>query len=269
MISSITEAASQWASRGNIEGGDVLLSALGGLLGAPGQVAEAKVGGYRQANPSARDAARIQARQGSDGVGTSDNPVDANWKDVIASAIRPAILVPMDVAASGAVEYRNQSRNAKKAASSKESSTDYRKSAGEELESGRKKVELDSNDLAGGDGNKNDEKLPFPQVAEEKWSTDISRIPEARIQKIFGTRGGHLPDTPENRQAIESVSNDTSLILGTDGFGNTWAGKILPDGTQVWVQMRDGKITNAGRNIAPREYNPVTGLAASERPVWK
>jgi len=97
LISSITEAASQWASRGNIEGGDVLLSALGGLAGAPGQIAEAKIGGYRQANPAARDAARIQARQGSDGVGTSENPVGADWKEVIASAIRPAMLVPLEV----------------------------------------------------------------------------------------------------------------------------------------------------------------------------
>ncbi len=97
VISSVTEAASQWASRGEIESGDVLLSALGGLMGAPGQVAEARIGGYRQANPSAKGALRSQAHQDNDAAWKVKNPGSANWKEVIATAIGPAMLAPANV----------------------------------------------------------------------------------------------------------------------------------------------------------------------------
>ncbi|MDN7799806.1 DUF637 domain-containing protein [Burkholderia vietnamiensis] len=94
-------------------------------------------------------------------------------------------------------------------------------------------------------------------------------LTDNRATKIFGTRDGHIADTPANRDLLTSVANDPATTLGTDKFGNTWSGKVLSDGTQVWVQTRNGLVWNAGVNQTPRGFDPNTGLAAPTRPGWK
>lgn len=92
---------------------------------------------------------------------------------------------------------------------------------------------------------------------------------ENRATKIFGTREGHLPDTSSNRELLVNVANDPVTTLGADKFGNVWSAKTLPDGSQVWVQTRNGQVWNGGINNPPKSFDPNTGLASPVRPGWK
>ena len=90
-----------------------------------------------------------------------------------------------------------------------------------------------------------------------------NRFPEnpGQIEHIFRNAEGHLPDTPANRQLLQQVADDPSTTLGTDKFGNVWSARTLEDGTQAWVQTRDGVIRNGGLNQTPRVFNSNTGLS--------
>ena len=84
-------------------------------------------------------------------------------------------------------------------------------------------------------------------------------IDESRVGHIFRDALGHFPDDTElSRQAMIDVANDPTNVLGADHFGNIWAAKTLSDGTQIWVQIRDGRITNGGINRIPRHFNLST-----------
>ena len=85
---------------------------------------------------------------------------------------------------------------------------------------------------------------------------------EAQIQHIFREAEGHLPDTPANRSLLQGIADNPAHTLGTDQFGNTWSAGINTDGTQTWVQTRNGVIINGGVNQTPRTFNPNTGLSA-------
>ena len=91
-------------------------------------------------------------------------------------------------------------------------------------------------------------------------------ISEKRVGHIFRDKAGHLPNTPENHQLLKSIAEDPSTTLGKDKFGNTWSAKINPDGSQVWVQTRDGEIINGGLNLKPKTYHPETGLSSLVKP---
>lgn len=56
-----------------------------------------------------------------------------------------------------------------------------------------------------------------------------------------------MPDTKENRDLILGVANDPTTIRGVDKYGNEWREKILPNGEQVWVQIRGHNVWNAGK----------------------
>ncbi len=99
----------------------------------------------------------------------------------------------------------------------------------------------------------------------EKTLESIS-IPEERIAHIFRNKEGHLLNTPENHQLLKSVAEDKSAILGKDKFGNIWSATTNQDGTQIWVQIRNGKIINGGLNLRPKFFHPATGLS---RPLRK
>jgi len=61
-----------------------------------------------------------------------------------------------------------------------------------------------------------------------------------------------------NRRILLDVANRQENFRGTDGFGTDWFMETLGDGTQVWAQVRDGKITNGGLNPSPIEFIEVT-----------
>ncbi|MGH9473703.1 MAG: RHS repeat domain-containing protein, partial [Terriglobales bacterium] len=85
---------------------------------------------------------------------------------------------------------------------------------------------------------------------------------ESQLGHIFREAEGHLPDTPENRALLENVANDPANSLGTAANGTSWSARTLPDGQQVWVQTRGGRIVNGGIiNDTPRTSNPSTGLS--------
>ena len=77
---------------------------------------------------------------------------------------------------------------------------------------------------------------------------------------IFRDAEGHIPDTPENRALLEEVANDSANFRGTDKYGNEWYTKTQSDGSQVWVESRNGNIFEGGVNNTPKPWNPDTGL---------
>ena len=77
----------------------------------------------------------------------------------------------------------------------------------------------------------------------------------------FRDKEGHLKeDTPENRQKLEDVANNPENKLGTVSRGNEWYAEQNADGTQTWVEVRDGTIRNGGVNEVPKEFDPETVL---------
>lgn len=89
-----------------------------------------------------------------------------------------------------------------------------------------------------------------------------NRIPnnKAITKHIFRDKTGHLPDTPQNRELLEEVSNSQEYFLGSDRYGNCWHAKILQNGTQIWTESRNGKIIDGGLNNIPKQWNDLTGL---------
>jgi hypothetical protein len=91
---------------------------------------------------------------------------------------------------------------------------------------------------------------------------------EYKLPHILADRPGHLPDTPTNRQLLLDVASDPrNYFACSDARGSIWCEKILEDGSQVWVQIYNGYIRNAGLNIKPRKWDPVTGLARNVKKI--
>ena len=91
-------------------------------------------------------------------------------------------------------------------------------------------------------------------------------IDERRVKHIFRRADGHLPDdTPENRGLLLSVANNPRNRLGEDRFGVVWAEQTMPDGSQVWVQIRTGQIINGGLNPKRRNFDLASGLSAGPK----
>ena len=88
-------------------------------------------------------------------------------------------------------------------------------------------------------------------------------IDEGKVGHIFRSADGHFPtDTLAARRVLLRVANDPTKRLGVDRFKAVWAAETMPDGTQIWVQIRDGRITNDGVNRTPRVFNISTGLSS-------
>lgn len=87
-------------------------------------------------------------------------------------------------------------------------------------------------------------------------------IDPKRISHIFRKKAGHLVNTHSNRKLLENISKNSKFKLGVDKYGNTWHAKTMQDGSQVWVQIRNGKIVNGGLNRTSKVFNPITGLSS-------
>lgn len=95
--------------------------------------------------------------------------------------------------------------------------------------------------------------------------THNNKIPQNSSQEkhIFRDKAGHLPDTPKNRALLERVASDQNNFLGKDQYGNNWYAENQSDGSQIWVESRNGKIIDGGSNLAPKQWNDATGLKNS------
>jgi hypothetical protein len=83
-------------------------------------------------------------------------------------------------------------------------------------------------------------------------------IDEDRIGHIFREAEGHFHwDTAVNRRSLIDAASRPENFLGIDRFGNEWFVEIQVDGTQIWVQVRNGKIANGGVNMTPRDFEFV------------
>jgi filamentous hemagglutinin len=75
-------------------------------------------------------------------------------------------------------------------------------------------------------------------------------IDESRIGHIFRQARGHFhEDTPANRRTLLDVAVRRTNYVGTDRFGNDWFAADHT-GRQIWVHVRDGRITNGQRDRA-------------------
>lgn len=80
-------------------------------------------------------------------------------------------------------------------------------------------------------------------------------IDETKVRHIFRPADGHFPeDTAANRRTLLDVASQAANLVETDLFGNAWFAETRADGSQVWVQVRDGRITNGGINRIPRTF---------------
>jgi hypothetical protein len=89
-------------------------------------------------------------------------------------------------------------------------------------------------------------------------------IDESRLRHIFRAADGHFPtDTTANRRLLLFVAGNPANRLGEDRFGAVWAAQTMRDGSQVWVQIWNGRIINGGVNPVPRIFEFSTGLSAA------
>lgn len=96
---------------------------------------------------------------------------------------------------------------------------------------------------------------PFASTAEAAGDITIS---ERAASHIFRDAAGHLPeDTAANRSLLLKVANNSANKVGTDQWGNDWYAQTQSDGSQVWVRVRNGQVTNGGVNATPwKNFGP-------------
>jgi RHS repeat-associated protein len=80
---------------------------------------------------------------------------------------------------------------------------------------------------------------------------DAIPFAEGNLEHIFRDEAGHFAeDTAENRTLIQSLIKPQNYVR-TGGGGEHLYRETLPDGTQVWAKVFNGKITNGGLNQTP------------------
>jgi hypothetical protein len=70
---------------------------------------------------------------------------------------------------------------------------------------------------------------------------------------------GHVRDTPANEQLLRETAGNSANKVGTRPGGVDVYVTELPDGSQVWVEVFKGEITNGGVNDVPRVWDPGKG----------
>ena len=85
-----------------------------------------------------------------------------------------------------------------------------------------------------------------------KWPSD-----NAQLKHIFSDRKGHVVDTPANRKMIEGAVMDKGNLIGKKQRGGSELfSKMLDDGSQIWAEVRNGIVQDAGLNDIPRSFWP-------------
>jgi hypothetical protein len=75
---------------------------------------------------------------------------------------------------------------------------------------------------------------------------------KGQLQHIFRDATGHFAvDTAANRALLASTVQPGNFV-GVDKYGNQIYAQQLSDGTEVWVEVRNGTIRNGGLNETPR-----------------
>jgi len=97
------------------------------------------------------------------------------------------------------------------------------------------------------------------KIAASKATTKLPSN-ASQLKHIFADRSGHIIDTPQNRQLVLDTAKNQKNYMGPGVNEKEVYGSILPDGTQVWVEVRKGIIQNTGINIKPRTYIPGIGF---------
>jgi RHS repeat-associated protein len=73
-----------------------------------------------------------------------------------------------------------------------------------------------------------------------------------QIDHIFRDASGHMiEDTFDNRKLLTDTLSSRNFVK-TDEFGNNWFARLLDNGTEVWVKVRNGMIRNGGINPIPK-----------------
>lgn len=84
--------------------------------------------------------------------------------------------------------------------------------------------------------------------------------PGGKLEHIFNPEKpwGHFPyPTEEAKKLLIEMFSDPANRVATDNYGNGIYLKMLPNGMQLWGELRpSGLINNAGRGFTPREWVP-------------
>jgi hypothetical protein len=93
-----------------------------------------------------------------------------------------------------------------------------------------------------------------------KTVTNVLPENPSQLGHIFRDAPGHLPDTIANRQLLLDTATNPANSFGVNRFGNEVFVSTRADGSQVWVETRNGIIQNGGVNNPPRTWVPGKGL---------
>lgn len=103
-----------------------------------------------------------------------------------------------------------------------------------------------------------------PEDNNEKKDKEEIKFPEneSMLKHIFRPSRGHFPlDSPENRNHLLNLVKEKRNFIGICDRGQEWYVKILENGKQLWVVVRNNIIRNGGINETPRTFNSITGLS--------
>lgn len=98
------------------------------------------------------------------------------------------------------------------------------------------------------------------------WGDDATGDPAAWgdwmgcVQKVL------MPDSPTTQELLRILISNEQNHLGVDVSGNDWYAQGLPDGSQLWANVRNGEMKYAGIRKIPRSFDPKVGLSSPRNP---
>ncbi len=63
----------------------------------------------------------------------------------------------------------------------------------------------------------------------------------------------NLVDSTATRRMLQEIAGDVANLAGINQHGTQVYTRLLDDGSQMWVYVRDGVIFDAGRNVTPKK----------------